>query len=43
MTIHSIALIISNYNYGDYLEQCLQSVVDQTYEKIEVLFSDNAQ
>ena len=44
MTQHTplVSVIIHNYNYGDFLEQCLQSVVDQTYKNIEVLFSDNA-
>ncbi len=37
-----VSVIVSNFNYGDYLEQCLQSVVEQTHQNVEVLFSDNA-
>lgn len=36
----SIALI--NYNYGCYLRQCFESIFAQTYDNIEICFSDNA-
>ena len=36
-----VSIIVYNYNYGRYLRQCLQSAVDQTYQNIEILFSDN--
>jgi glycosyltransferase involved in cell wall biosynthesis len=36
-----VSVLIHNYNYGRYLRQCFESVVRQTYENIEVIFSDN--
>ena len=36
-----VSICIPNYNYGHYLEHCLESVLQQTYPNIEVLFSDN--
>lgn len=37
-----VSILIPNYNYGHYLEYCLESVLNQTYKNIEVWFSDNA-
>jgi glycosyltransferase involved in cell wall biosynthesis len=37
-----VSIIVYNYNYGAFLDQCLTSIFNQTYENIEVLFSDNA-
>ena len=37
-----VSVIIPNYNYAQYLGNCLESVLNQTYSNIEVLFSDNA-
>ncbi len=37
-----VTICIYNYNYGRYLRECLDSVFAQTYENIEVCFSDNA-
>lgn len=37
-----VTICIPNYNYGHYLEYCLESVLNQTYDNIEVHFSDNA-
>jgi glycosyltransferase involved in cell wall biosynthesis len=37
-----VSVLVHNFNYGRYLRQCLQSVVQQTYPNIEVVFSDNA-
>jgi glycosyltransferase involved in cell wall biosynthesis len=36
-----VSVFIYNYNYGQYLRQCFESVLSQTYENIEILFSDN--
>jgi glycosyltransferase involved in cell wall biosynthesis len=37
-----VSVLIYNYNYGRYLRQCLESAVIQTYDNIEIIFSDNA-
>lgn len=36
-----ISVLIPNYNYAKYLPQCLESVLSQTYDNIEVIFCDN--
>jgi glycosyltransferase involved in cell wall biosynthesis len=36
-----VSVVIPNFNYGDYLEQCLSSVLNQTYPKIEVIVVDD--
>ena len=35
------SILISNFNKSKYLEECLKSVVNQTYKNIEIIFSDN--
>jgi glycosyltransferase involved in cell wall biosynthesis len=37
-----VSVCIFNYNYGRYLRQCFDSVYAQTYDNIEICFSDNA-
>ncbi len=37
-----VSILCYNYNYGRYLRECLDSVFAQTYENIELCFSDNA-
>ncbi|MBK9446527.1 MAG: glycosyltransferase [Betaproteobacteria bacterium] len=37
-----VSICIYNYNYGRFLAQCLESVAAQTYDNIEICFSDNA-
>lgn len=37
-----VSICVYNYNYGRYLAECLDSIAAQTYDNIEVLFSDNA-
>ncbi len=36
-----VSVVIPNYNYGKYLRTCLESVVHQTYDNIEVIIQDN--
>lgn len=36
-----VSIMIPNYNYGQYLRQCLNSVYEQTYPNIEVVLLDN--
>lgn len=37
-----VSILIFNYNYGRYLRECFESVLAQTYDNIEINFSDNA-
>jgi len=37
-----VSILCYNYNYGQYLRQCLESIFAQSYENIELCFSDNA-
>ncbi|WP_271811985.1 glycosyltransferase [Clostridium beijerinckii] len=36
-----VSILIPNYNYGRYLENCLDSILNQTYPNYEVIFRDN--
>lgn len=37
-----VSIIIPNYNYGQYLRECFESILAQTYTNYEVIFRDNA-
>lgn len=37
-----VSILVPNYNYGMYLRACFDSILAQTYENMEILFSDNA-
>lgn len=37
-----VSMLIFNYNYGRYLRECFDSVLAQSYDNIEINFSDNA-
>lgn len=36
-----VSILINNYNYGQYLDYCIQSTINQTYKDIEVIFYDD--
>ena len=36
-----ISIVIPNYNKSNYITECLQSCLNQTYKNIEVIFIDN--
>lgn len=38
---NKIAIIIPNYNYEEWLEKCLTSILNQTYTNYEIIFVDD--
>lgn len=42
MILPLVSIIILNYNGKDYVEECLDSVLNQTYKNMEVIVVDNA-
>lgn len=38
----SFSICIPNYNYGRFIGQTIQSVLDQTYQNFEIIVADNA-
>jgi glycosyltransferase involved in cell wall biosynthesis len=38
---YKIAIIIPNYNYEEWLEKCLKSIIEQTYKNYEIIFVDD--
>lgn len=36
-----VSILIPNYNYAKYLRYCLDSVINQTYDNIEIIIQDN--
>ena len=40
-SIPTVSIIIPNYNHGSYLEQRIQSVLDQSYEDFEIILLDD--
>lgn len=36
-----VSMLVFNYNYGRYLRECFDSVLAQSYDNIEIIFSDN--
>jgi glycosyltransferase involved in cell wall biosynthesis len=41
MDLTFVSIIITNYNYREYLDECIQSALNQTYEKKEVIIVDD--
>ncbi len=39
---HNVSVIVASYNNGKYLEECLYSIVYQSYDQIEIIVSDDA-
>ena len=37
-----VSVLINNYNYGQYLEHCITSVLNQSYPQIEIILYDDA-
>lgn len=37
-----VSIIVPNYNYGRFLVECFESILNQSYNNIEIIFSDNA-
>jgi O-antigen biosynthesis protein len=40
--MHKVDIIVPTYNYGRFLDSCLQSAVDQSYGDFQILVIDNA-
>ena len=36
-----VSIIVPVYNVNDYLRECLQSIVSQTYKNIEIILIDD--
>jgi glycosyltransferase involved in cell wall biosynthesis len=36
-----VSVLINNYNYADYLDYCIKSVLNQTYKDIEIILYDD--
>lgn len=42
MDNYKLSVIVTNYNYGRYLSQCLDSIISQTYKPFEIIIADDA-
>jgi len=36
-----VTVVITNYNYADYIIECVDSVLNQTYKNVEIIFIDD--
>ncbi len=41
MTKHLVSIIIPVYNVSDYIDECLESVVNQSYQDLQVIIVDD--
>ena len=41
-TIPQVSIILPNYNYAEYLDQRIQSLLDQTFRDFELIIIDDA-
>ena len=41
MEASKVVVVVINYNSDDYLRSCMDSILNQTYENIDVIFIDN--
>ena len=42
MELPSFSICIPNYNYGRYIGETIQSILNQTYQNFEIIVTDNA-
>ena len=36
-----VSIVVSNYNNEKYIEECLDSLINQSYENIEIIIIDD--
>lgn len=41
MSEKKVSILVSNFNYGRYLEECLDSILNQDYKNIEIILYDD--
>lgn len=39
--IDLVSIVVPIYNVEEYLEQCLQSIINQTYSNLEIILVDD--
>ena len=41
MKLKKVSILISNFNKGDYIQECLDSCIKQSYKNKEIIVYDN--